>query len=731
MRRFRWLFVLTGLLLASNVQAQNALLEPFASEAEMEAYFRESLTRVPPRVLLPSPNVSAAPDSTPPVSRPRVPGGAVVMGRVVERGDAAGLPGVTVTLEGTNLGSVTDIDGNYVIYTDALSDTMRTRLRAELAGFNAEVQGVRVIPDATTVQNFVLHIRGLSEKREAIEIKGLIDNPPPGSHMGGMVSVQTSGVDEGGLVKVLGDYLVVLRRGRLFTVRVGGNRLEPVASADAFGTDIDPDGAWYNDLLLVGKTAVVMGYSYARGDTELVLHDIGSDGQIRYRSTYHLNLDGYVSSSDANWVIGGKLVFYAARNVFRTTNEASSSDILPSLRRWRAGGETDAFEPIATYRSVYRPAQPLGRGNGALHTVVACSVHDGELACSATAVFGLRSDRSYVSSTAVYVWASEWRRQSDERPKGVAYRLPLNGSRPGALGVEGEPVDRFSFLESDGHMNVLVTNDGAGQWMWGAERERDAVALFRAPLSAFGPGAKTAPAAWYTPLPSSGCSTRNRFVNDWLLYGEEDCYGSDDESRIPRGQRAYPLYAVQMRTGRVTALRIPNRVERIEAMGRDAMVAGLNGTDLLLTPVALGDSASVRPSYRIERATPGETRSHGFFYREDGLHEGVVGVPVRYRGGRFSSVPDGAASVVYLRNRNLRLTPYGALDAHPGRGADDGCRASCVDWYGNARPIFLGERVFALLGYELVEGRVRQGAVRETRRVSFAPRAEERTEQQP
>ena len=47
---------------------------------------------------------------------------------------------------------------------------------------------------------------------------------------------------------------------------------------------------------------------------------------------------------------------------------------------------------------------------------------------------------------------------------------------------------------------------------------------------------------------------------------------------------------------------------------------------------------------------------------------------------------------------------------------------SCVDWYGNARPLFLRGRVFALLGYELVEGALEGGLFRETRRVSYAPR---------
>jgi hypothetical protein len=78
--------------------------------------------------------------------------------------------------------------------------------------------------------------------------------------------------------------------------------------------------------------------------------------------------------------------------------------------------------------------------------------------------------------------------------------------------------------------------------------------------------------------------------------------------------------------------------------------------------------------------------------------------------------------MLYLSRQQRRLAPAGELAAHPAGSADDGCRASCVDWYGNARPIFLGNRVFALLGYELVEGRVGEGLrIREIGRTSFMP----------
>src|SRR5687767_13066370 len=67
-----------------------------------------------------------------------------------------------------------------------------------------------------------------------------------------ITNVQHAGVDEGGIVKQHGDYLVVLRRGRLFTVQV--STLKPTSAADAFGEGIDPRGAWYDEMLISGST---------------------------------------------------------------------------------------------------------------------------------------------------------------------------------------------------------------------------------------------------------------------------------------------------------------------------------------------------------------------------------------------------------------------------------------------------------------------------------------------
>src|SRR5258706_5930890 len=78
-------------------------------------------------------------------------------------------------------------------------------------------------------------------------------------------------------------------------------------------------------------------------------------------------------------------------------------------------------------------------------------------------------------------------------------------------------------------------------------------------------------------------------------------------------------------------------------------------------------------------------------------------------------------SDLFLRNDGLHFEEAGELAARSDRAVDDACRASCVDWYGNARPLFFGGRVLALLGYEIVEGKVDDGRTRELRRVSYAP----------
>ena len=535
-----------------------------------------------------------------------------------------------------------------------------------------------------------------------------------------ITNVQHAGVDEGGIVKLHGEHLVVLRRGRLFTIGIGGGELRPSAMTDAFAADLNPSHTWYDEMLISSNAVIVIGFSYERGGTEIGLFDIDGNGQLSHRATYHLRSDDYYSSRNySSRLIGTKLVFYAPL-YFRYDFDPAQS--LPALRKWHQGATDGEFRRIARTTRVYRPALPLTAGSlPALHTVTVCDLARADFDCEATVVVGPPGRVFYVSPQSVYVWTSEWSQAADRAAATpVLYQMPLDGSAPSALQVAGMPVDQFSFLESeDAHLNVLVRSEGRGDAMWGPELAKGSVALLRVPLDRFSDGSTAAPSVNYRPLTNpEGYTFQNRFVGNYLLYGTGSGWWRPVKSEASR------LYAVRWAGRGRFELPLPHGVDRIEAMGSDAVVIGTDGTNLHFTAVRLGDQASVAGSYTRNDASQGELRSHGFFYKPDSASGGVVGLPIsRPARAGYKHLFENSAAILFLRSNALRFDDLGELAANPDRVVDDACRASCVDWYGNARPLFIGGRVFGLLGYEIVEGAITDGRLRETRRVSYAPQA--------
>mgnify|MGYP001765486990 CR=1 FL=1 len=81
-----------------------------------------------------------------------------------------------------------------------------------------------------------------------------------------------------------------------------------------------------------------------------------------------------------------------------------------------------------------------------------------------------------------------------------------------------------------------------------------------------------------------------------------------------------------------------------------------------------------------------------------------------------------ASDVSYLTvDANGRLTWAGQLIARQdARRPDYSCEVSCVDWYGNTRALYIGDRVFALSATELIEGALANGRIQERRRLNLS-----------
>jgi hypothetical protein len=538
-----------------------------------------------------------------------------------------------------------------------------------------------------------------------------------------ITNTQESGVDEGGIVKSHGDHLIVLRRGRLFSVDLARGRTAPRSVVD-----VSPPGstrdAWYDEMLVSDDRIVVIGYSYESQATELGLFDFdGKSGQITYRTTYLLRSNDYYSSRNyASRLVGDKLIFYMPFGLAADGSDQEAVE-LPGVRGWKS--DQDDWRSIIDVTDIYQPIQPTDAP--VLHTVVTCDLERRDLSCKASGVVGPYGRTFYVSENAVYVWVTDGHSPGlgnehvDQAP-GVVYRMPLDGSEPGALRVTGAPIDQFSFKEGkDGHLNVLVRAEGGGDEMWSPEVSAGEVALLRVPLAGFSTrvGAARRSAYRRLPGPKSGWTMQNRFVGDHVLYGTGSSWDGPDSERDDR-----VFVAPVASRGKTAVLDLPHGVDRIEVMGEGAVVIGTDGRALHFSSIALPGAG--RPAL-VDRFTQtgvaqGELRSHGFFYKPDGQGRGVLGLPVRSAEQPGAAhLVHGSATVLFLSVRDLRFAQLGSLEARP-ETPDDQCRVSCVDWYGNARPIFYRGRVFALLGYELVEGKIERGAIREVGRTDFLRR---------
>jgi hypothetical protein len=537
-----------------------------------------------------------------------------------------------------------------------------------------------------------------------------------------ITNTQHEGVDEGDIVKLHGNHLVVLRRGRLFTVELGDSgdvELKPVSIIDAFGPDLDPKESWYDEMLISGDTIVVIGYSYQREGTEVGLFHINAQGQLTYRSTFHLRSNDYYSSRNyASRLIGSKLIFYSPLYFYAGDKDPSQS--FPAVRKWHKGANANEFRRIIPATHFYLPQTEFDVEDGVtLHTVTICDLANGGFDCNATSVIGPPGDVFYVSPDSVYVWASSWSDGVD-RPGSLLFRMPLDGSGPGALQVSGGPVDQFSFLESeDNYLNVLVRSESKGDGMWAAEVAEGDVALMRIPLTSFSDGSQMVPRENYRtlPKPEGRYYFQNRFVGRYLIYGTGSGWGYPDGP-----EKHNEVFMVSWMSGDMHRLDLPHGVDRIEQMGSGAVIIGADPKDLHFTSIRLNASPGIVSRYTYEGASQGELRSHGFFYKAETPDSGTLGLPISVPGRPgHSHLFESSAAIVFLRNEGLRLRRLGDLTAQPDKASDDDCRASCVDWYGNARPLFIRGRVFALLGYELVEGKFAIDQMTELRRTLFAP----------
>lgn len=567
------------------------------------------------------------------------------------------------------------------------------------------------------------------------DVESLIVTASSASTAPSITNNQTVGVDEGDIVKQIGPFLLVLQDGRVFVIdtRTG------LSLADRLNVYQDPDrDIWYDEMLIQDDRVIVTGYSYEDEGTDLtVLRLDRQTGKLSRDGVFIISSDDYYDVDNyATRIVGDRLVIYTPYEI----DSFVARDARPVIRRWMPSDASDeraaSGRPLLDARNIYRPVQATWAPT--VHTISVCPLGSvgADLRCRSTAFTGPEMAEMYVSTKDVFLWVwPGWDDLDDggecedsPRPTrkevlpSAVFRLSLANGAASVLGVAGTPFDQFSMDSREGEFRALADWSPASCYASDGGPE---VALLRAPLRLFGSRFEAVRDERLSPLPPPGARmVENRFTEGWLVYSarrNRSTYPPDEgEEPFSGSLTAVPLAA----PGSPVTLALGHNVGRLELVGSNVFVDGYHDdSGLRISLLGLGSAPSITATAHLKGRYESEGRSHAFNSTIANDGGALMGLPT-VTGGKDAGSwwwRSESSDVTFLTFTGVAgLADAGELRA----GADEPpdsykCEVSCIDWYGNSRPIFTGGRIFALMGTEIVEGKLVDGRIHEVRRLKL------------
>ena len=541
------------------------------------------------------------------------------------------------------------------------------------------------------------------------------DNQTSSSGNETITNNQESGVDEGGIVKNIGSYLVTLRRGRLYAVNI--ERPGQPTQTDALNVAPHaalPDSVWYDELLVKGDLLVVVGYRYLpydatihnrTGTTELNLVQL-TDGKFRrVASRFQESWDYFSGHNYTSRMVDGKLFLYSPTPAYQY-RDSSSTPHIPHLFKLTPEGRIEEDGDLFTATDVFVPVEvpyyPI------YHTVTRCGIDakDG-FSCKASALLSCGSRENYVTSSTAYIWSCNH-----------VYAMDLASGRTLTHKTSGAPISQFSFKESEGKLSLVTGRKYFSFCSVGrpSQREDDSplLSLLNLKLSEFNDkgdqelsGERVQILLDKDVAKQHWWPTLNRFVAGKVLVASQRWTNETTTSQL---LVADLNPAIPSKT-----FEFSSSLSRIEAMGLNRALIATQGQRygnwqgsqrMSLQSVFLSGETHLGDALPLDSPAQGEWRSHGFFYKGNVDNSGTLGLAVMNPEVSSDRWWDNGSSIAFAHVGSAgNLTSLGA--ARPAPGESSLCASgSCIDWYGNTRPIFLKDRVFSLIGSEIQENKL-------------------------
>lgn len=551
-----------------------------------------------------------------------------------------------------------------------------------------------------------------------------------------ITNVQTAGIDEGGIVKRVGDVLIVLSGSVLHTVLLreqGADSLRLVQSLDLKGTE-DKSDTWFDEIIAFSGGVLLLSYNYDQNLTEIWSIAMTVKGELTESGRVQIRADDYFSGSNYGLrLVDDRVLFPVSVSLGR-----SRSAIWPM---WRSRDEAgrDEWQPLLEPEDILLPLTPVHHPT--VYGLLQCDLDallSQQMDCRSTALVAEFWSELYVGPNAAYValdaWHDEAYLQDDFSPWGfwlsghdtdrthlrrtLIYRFPLNdGESPGVVSINGLMGNQFSMVEANGYLTAVTEIVDPNQQRL-LETHRVAESDFSDQL----PGQVDT----FARIPVSNSHRTIRVAEQFVLVGEhgavlreDEEFGRDTEFIIQPIGRADPVRVL-----------LPQSIDRLELVGSKVFLSGqdsLGHWALRLidpkSPHQNGFPATV-PNY-----ISGEDRSHAFNWQRLSSEDIILGLPGIIRDENEPvTLPshwiEETSDLLFFTARGLDLSEAGVLDMQADNAPGDYCDEDygCYDWYGNARAIFIDDRIFALSGNRLDEGHLIAGRVQPIRSIFLVHR---------
>jgi hypothetical protein len=572
---------------------------------------------------------------------------------------------------------------------------------------------------------------------------------------GNITNTQEANVDEGDIVKRIDNYLISLQDGRLSSIELGtGDATSPLLLVDRYELYTDPeDDTWFDEMLVYDRTITVTGYSYDQQAAIISVSRLSAAGSIEPVASFWVMADDYYSSSDyATRLIGSTLILHTPLHLSYVDLDKGFAWPSMALAPSMAGtSDTQSGAPLLAATDVHRPLQttlePI------LHSVVRCDLAtmltSDDLNCDATAFIAPAGYVSYVSPDNIYVWTfagwdemEEWSFWSDAcqnptlshehgEPDTLLYRIAAADGQLAVTRVDSAPVDQFGAQERERQLRFVSVeydrtySNCARQGEQTSSPNREVQFATLAPHN-FGGELRDQLAGNYSPLPLLTGENRLeiRFTESHVVGVSTIEYAE----YIPVNEVVFPDaagWAARINTIEIVEpFTLPHAIARLERLGDDVLATGYNdGQGLNLSLIALSDTAHIAMTQLLEGRFESEDRSHAFNYNDLSDGSVLLGLPTidNHDDANRSRWGVEAADLSYftLDSTRTELEIAGTLNGDCKVHETYVCEVSCIDWYGNSRPIFTLGRMFALSGTELIEAHYVNGQVEEIQRLDM------------